>query len=306
MFRSNPRFHFLFFILITFLLSNCSPGVVTATPTSATATDPKIKSSTAEPTTQAPTPTQYPEFINPLTGLAVQDPSLLQIPATLLSISHFPPTARPQAGLSFAPYVFEVYITEGATRFLTTFYGQFPAPEIPTTGNCEVGREIFKQTNLLIGNQVWNDANQNGIHEAWEKGIGGVCVNLYDSNLQLLQQTTTDTNGYYGFNIDAGSYRIAFAKPDGMEFTQRDVLNEERDSDVDPSTGWTDVLAVPSSVLNVDAGLIPLHVLESASELPPVKVGPVRSGRLVYADIATFFPESCLIYAFASAEVLVE
>jgi hypothetical protein len=57
------------------------------------------------------------EPINPLTGLAVEDPSLLQIPATLLSISHFPVTARPQAGLSFAPYVFEIYITEGATVF---------------------------------------------------------------------------------------------------------------------------------------------------------------------------------------------
>ena len=30
----------------------------------------------------------------------------------------------------------------------------------------------------------------------------------------------------------------------------------------------------------------------------------VRSGRLVYADIAAYFPDSCLIYAFASAEVL--
>jgi len=306
MFRSNPRFHFLFFILITFLLSNCSPGVVTATPTSATATDPKIKSSTAEPTTQAPTPTQYPEFINPLTGLAVQDPSLLQIPATLLSISHFPPTARPQAGLSFAPYVFEVYITEGATRFLTTFYGQYPAPEVPITGNCEVRREIFTQTNLLIGNQVWDDANQNGIHDAWENGIGGVCVNLYDSNRQLLQQTTTDTNGYYGFNVNPGSYYVAFAKPDGMAFTPKHVGNTEQDSDVDPASGWSDPINISSSVLNVDVGLIPLVVPTTTLELPPAKVGPVRSGRLVYADIAAFFPESCLIYAFASAEVLVE
>ena len=306
MLRSIPRFFLVSLLLITFILSNCSPGISSSTPSPTTPANSTSAIATSEPITQTPAPTQYVEVINPLTGLAVQDPSLLQIPATLLSISHFPATARPQAGLSFAPYVFEIYITEGATRFLTTFYGQFPKPEIPMTGNCEVRKQIFTQTNLLLGNQVWNDENQNRIQDAWENGIGGVCVNLYDSNLNLLQQTTTDTNGYYGFNIDAGSYRIAFAKPDGMEFTQRDVLNEERDSDVDPSTGWTDVLAVPSSVLNVDAGLIPLHVLESTSELPPVKVGPVRSGRLVYADIAAFFPESCLIYAFASAEVLVE
>jgi hypothetical protein len=252
-------------------------------------------------------PTAPAEVINPLTGLPVKDPSLLQIPATLLSISHFPPTARPQAGLSFAPYVFEIYITEGATRFLTAFYGQWPAPEVPITGTCEVRREIFTQTSLLVGNQVWMDENQNGIHEAWENGIGGVCVNLYDANRQLLQQTTTDTNGYYGFNVDPGSYYLAFAKPDGMEFSPMDVENEEQDSDVDAATGWTDLVNVTSSLLNVDAGLVPVNVpAPAADELPPAKVGPVRSGRLVYADIQAFFPESCLIYAFASAEVLAE
>ena len=294
------------FILISFLLANCSPAAVTATTSPTDTVKQTTESETPAPGPQTAVPTPYTEVINPLTGQAVEDPALLQIPATLLSISHFPVTARPQAGLSFAPYVFEIYITEGATRFLTTFYGQFPAPEIPIAGNCDVRREIFQQTKLLLGNQVWNDRNQNGIHEAWETGMGGVCVNLYDSNRQLLQQTTTDTNGYYGFNVEPGNYFLAFAKPGGMEFTARDVLNDGQDSDVDPATGWTDLLKVSSSVLDVDAGLIPLDVPAPAAELPPAKVGPVRSGRLVYADIQAFFPESCLIYAFASAEVLVE
>jgi hypothetical protein len=258
-------------------------------------------------TSPSPTPTSSAEVINPLTGLAVQDPSLLQIPATLLSVSHFPATARPQAGLSFAPYVFEIYITEGATRFLTTFYGQWPAPEVPITGNCEVRKEIFTQTGLLLGNQVWNDENRDGIHEPWENGVGGICVNLYDAHRQLLQQTTTDTNGYYGFNVDPGSYYVAFAKPDGMEFTSQDVKDDEQDSDVNPATGWTEPVDVTSSRLTVDAGLVPVNIpTPAADQLPPAKVGPVRSGRLVYADIQAFFPESCLIYAFASPEVLVE
>ena len=300
------RFRILNFILVTFLLSNCNPRIPTPASPSATPIGQAIESATQLPITQTPEATPYPETINSLTGLAVEDASLLQIPATLLSISHFPATARPQAGLSFAPYVFEVYITEGATRFLTAFYGQIPAPEIPITGNCDVRREIFTQTNLVLGNQVWNDKNQNGIHEPWEPGIGGECVHLYDANLELLQQTTTDTNGYYGFNVEAGSYFLAFAKPDGMEFTQRNVADEDHDSDLDPATGWTDAVDVSSSVLNVDVGLIPLNVPVSTSQLPPAMVGPVRSGRLVYADIAAFFPESCLIFAFASAEVLVE
>jgi hypothetical protein len=241
-----------------------------------------------------------------LTGLPVADPSLLQLPALLVSISHFPVEARPQAGLSFAPYVFEFYITEGATRFLTTFYGEFPAPEIPLTGDCEVRREIFMQTSNMIGNQVWHDENQNGIREVWENGIGGVCVNLYDAAGALLQQITTDSNGYYGFNVHSGNYIVEFLKPAGMEFVARDAGAEEEDSDVDPATGRTDALDVSTSILHIDAGLIPLSNPPSISALPPAQVGPVRSGRLIYADIAAFFLDSCLIYAFASSEVITQ
>jgi hypothetical protein len=41
-------------------------------------------------------------------------------------VTNFPLTARPQAGLSFSPYVFEMYIGEGMTRFLAMFYCNFP------------------------------------------------------------------------------------------------------------------------------------------------------------------------------------
>ena len=306
MLQSIQRLPILFFLI--FLFSNCNSVVPAESTASPAQSLPATETSSPEPALipNTPEPTPYIEVINPLTGLPVRDPSLLQIPASLVSISHFPVTARPQAGLSFAPYVFEIYITEGATRFLSAFYGQFPAPEIPLTGDCEVRRDIFKQSGLLVGNRVWHDENRNGIYEAWENGIGGVCVDLYDSNRQLLQQTTTDSNGYYGFNVDPGTYHIAVAKPEGMEFSQKDVGSEEEDSDVNSETGWTDVLEISTFHLDVDTGLIPLNWIPSASELPPAKVGPVRSGRLVYADIAAFLPESCLIYAYASPEVLVE
>lgn len=295
--------------LITLLLGSCN-SIAPAL------TNPPSSQITSAPETSAPNeqasaaqtiePTPFVEVHNPLTGLPVADPSLLQLPAVLVSISHFPVEARPQAGLSFAPYVFEIYITEGATRFLTTFHGEFPAPEVPIVGNCEVRREPFRQINLILGNGVWHDENKNGLHEEWEDGIGGVCVNLYDANGMLLQQTTTDSNGYYGFNVVKGNYVIEFVNPPAMEFTQKDAGEEENDSDVDPVTGRTDALEVTSSLLHLDAGLIPLTIPPPTSELAPAKVGPVRSGRLIYADIAAFFPDSCLIYAYASAEVLAE
>ena len=305
--RSIKLFSVFRIILITFLLGSCGPTVIVPTnpplhQATNTAETPALTTSTQATLTQ---PDVVTPVNNSLTGLPVADPSLLQIPAALVSISHFPVEARPQAGLSFAPYVFEVYITEGATRFLTTFYGEFPAPEVPITGNCEVRRDIFSQTATVLGNRVWHDEDQNGVQEAWENGIGGVCVNLYDANGTLLQQTTTDSNGYYGFNVHPGRYSLEFLKPPEMEFVPKAAGTEDKDSNVDPSTGRTEVIDVTSSLLQVDAGLIPLTISPGASELPPAKVGPVRSGRLIYADIADFFPDSCLIYAFASAEVLV-
>ena len=309
MFRLIYYFPWPPILLIALLLGNCSPTAATSSNPSLSQTTIPLTTSTRSTTAQAPVAVTVvpalPVDVNPLTGLPVQDPSLLQIPAVLLSISHFPVEARPQAGLSFAPYVFEIYITEGATRFLATFYGQFPAPEAPVTGNCAVRGTPFTQTNLILGNRVWNDSNLNSTYDAWENGIGGVCVNLYDLNGTLLQQTTTDSNGYYGFNIEAGNYIVEFLKPPGMEFVNKDAWEDARDSDVDPGSGRTDALSVDSSILHVDAGLIPVVGPAAGAALPPAYVGPVRSGRLVYRHIAAFFPDSCLIYAGASPEVLI-
>jgi len=305
MFHSGHRFHFIQVILIAFVLSGCAPTVITPTnsPTFQT-TATSVLSTPTENVTPTVAPTAAPTNYNPLTGLPVEDSSLLQIPAVLVSISHFPVTARPQAGLSFAPYVFEIYITEGATRFLTTFYGEFPLPEVPIVGNCPVRRDPFIQTALILGNQVWLDANKDNIQEAWERGVGGVCVNLYDANGTLLQQTTSDSNGYYGFNVQPGKYIVEFVKPPDMEFAQKGAGDEATDSNADQATGRTEAMDVSASFLDLDAGLIPLTIPPPTSNLPLAQVGPVRSGRLVYRHIAAFFPDSCLIYAFASPEVL--
>jgi len=253
----------------------------------------------------------FPAGYNPLNGQLVEDPSLLQIPAMLLSISHFPPVARPQAGLSFAPWVFEFYITEGATRFLSIFHGDFPEPEIPMIGDCEIRKEPFTQTSKILGNQVWLDENKNGRQESYEAGIGGVCVNLYDESSQLIDSTTTDTNGYYGFNIQPANYTVEFVLPEWLKFTTQNVGDENADSDADPLSGRAEADAgAESPLLLLDAGLIPSESLippsSESTQLPLAEVGPIRSGRLLYADIANFFQDSCLIYAFASKEVLSE
>ena len=71
-------------------------------------------------------PDQFPAGVNPLTGLPVQNSANLTLSPALVSVTNFPVTARPQAGLSYTPFVYEMYIGEGMTRFLALFYGDYP------------------------------------------------------------------------------------------------------------------------------------------------------------------------------------
>lgn len=71
-------------------------------------------------------PNDFPEGINPLTGLPADNPDFLKLPPALVSISNFPASGRPQAGINSSPIVFEMTIGEGMTRYLAMFYGKFP------------------------------------------------------------------------------------------------------------------------------------------------------------------------------------
>lgn len=261
----------------------------------------------APPTPAAPltvTATAFPADFNPLTGLRVEDPAVLRVPALLVSISHFPATARPQSGLSFAPFVYEFYITEGATRFLAVFYGETPRPEMPVHGDCDTRTGPFVQSARILGNRVWLDGNLNGLQDPGEGGVAGLCVTLYDAGGNAIQRASTDSNGYYGFNVQPGNYTIAFSRPQGYDFTRRNAGDAQSDSDADAS-GRVSVSAAADD-LSLDAGLVPTAngPQPPVDALPLAQVGPVRSGRLMYRYLAQSYQDSCLIYAFASEEVL--
>ncbi|MDZ4158426.1 MAG: DUF3048 domain-containing protein, partial [Anaerolineaceae bacterium] len=95
-------------------------------------------SPTALPPTVIPTgtpfasgPDEFPAGVNPLSGLPVSEADLdnLKLAPALVSISNFPIDTRPQAGLSYSPLVFEIYIGVGQSRFLALFYGDYPPTE---------------------------------------------------------------------------------------------------------------------------------------------------------------------------------
>ena len=63
-----------------------------------------------------------------------------------------------------------------------------PVPSNPT----------LTATSASIGEYVWFDADQDGIHDEDEVGIANVTVNVFESDgITLLRQTTTDAYGKY-------------------------------------------------------------------------------------------------------------
>jgi DUF3048 family protein len=65
----------------------------------------------------------FPADIDPLTGLRVADPSILDRRPVSVKISNFPRSNRPQWGLSLADIVYEYYHNNDLTRFHAIFYG---------------------------------------------------------------------------------------------------------------------------------------------------------------------------------------
>ena len=101
------------------------PPSATPTPTQTltpTPTQTRTPTPTIEPLAHGPF--GFPPNVNPLTGLFVSNPDILNRHPVMVKVSNFPRGLRPHSGLSFADLVFEYYIGVGATRFTALFYGQ--------------------------------------------------------------------------------------------------------------------------------------------------------------------------------------
>jgi hypothetical protein len=81
---------------------------------------------------------EFPPDVNPLTGLKVSDPAVLERCPLAIKVSNAPAVVRPQAGLDQADLVFEHYAEGGVTRLTAVFLGQTPS----MVGSVRSGRLI--------------------------------------------------------------------------------------------------------------------------------------------------------------------
>jgi hypothetical protein len=95
----------------------------TETPTSTpVSTETPLPTATPEPVGYGPT--DFPDDINPLTGLPVDDPTILERRPISIKVNIFPRWNRPPWGLSFADIVFDYYHNDGYARIHAVYYGQ--------------------------------------------------------------------------------------------------------------------------------------------------------------------------------------
>jgi hypothetical protein len=135
------------FVLLSVALAACGPATPVSTPTEipvATATSTPVPPAT--PTLDLKLsyppegygPTNFPSDVDPLTGLPVANPALLDRRPMVIKVSNLPRDVRPQWGLSLADIVFEYYTEEGSTRFAAVFYGN----DAEMVGSIRSGRFI--------------------------------------------------------------------------------------------------------------------------------------------------------------------
>ncbi len=137
-----------------------------------TAMAPTLPPPTETPTptaTSTPTPTptmvtslgpdNFPADVNPLTGLQVENPSLLERRPVIVKVANYPAVGRPHAGLSYADIVWEYYIGEGSNRFAALYYGQDASKIGPVRSGRLVDPELARMYQAVLAFSGANEEN---------------------------------------------------------------------------------------------------------------------------------------------------
>lgn len=129
-------------------------------------------------------------------------------------------------------------------------------------GPVDAQEEVIAST---LGDYVWSDLDRDGIQDATEDPYTGLTVRLNgtdDLGNAVSAETTSAADGKYSFEgLREGDYTITFV-PDGLptnrELSPRDEgADDAIDSDGDPASGKTEVIALKSgeSRTDVDEGI---------------------------------------------------
>ncbi|MCZ2102536.1 MAG: T9SS type A sorting domain-containing protein [Chitinophagales bacterium] len=137
---------------------------------------------------------------------------------------------------------------------------------VSNSNGCSKTSSIFVNTDKCgkIGNQVWEDANGNGLKEAEEPGIAGVEVTLYSGETQLASMMT-DAQGQYMFDgLEPDTYKLKFVAPAGFIGTIS-LPGVDNNSEMNPTSGFTAPFELEDqeAKLNIYAGFFKPGIIGS-------------------------------------------
>lgn len=138
-----------------------------------------------------------------------------------------------------------------------------------------------------LGDTVWEDSDADGIQDAGEAGLAGVTVDLHDAAGNVVQTTTTDSAGQYGFEVSGGTYTVAVRAPGGY-LVSASGQGPDRGADSDigingRSAGIT--LAAGAIDDSIDAGLYRAASIDSQVWLDANRDGVRNAGEAGIANV---------------------
>jgi hypothetical protein len=187
-----------------------TPVPQTATPTAtytptltSTPTSTSTLTATITPIPVIYGPKLFPTDIDPLTGVKVADPKILNRRPVLVKVSNFPRNGRPHSGLSAADIVFEYYIGEGTNRFAALYYGQ----DAPKIGPVRSARLVdWQLTRIYQGILAFCGADQWTVWPALDSQLG----------LRAISQAPVNAPALY----DVGQHTVTSVFADSAKLSQ--------------------------------------------------------------------------------------
>jgi uncharacterized repeat protein (TIGR01451 family) len=208
----------------------------------------------------------------------IMDPGEVGLADQLVTLSGVGMISTSSAAESLGEYSFPNLAKGSYTVSMAAPAGYVATTPTSFTGSidCAGSTNNFGFFGCEISGRAWNDRNYDGKQDPGEADLPGVAVELQDQNGNSFtppKTTTTDSIGRYKFQASAGSYRVRFTSPTGKAFSPKDQGDDGTDSDADPVSGLTAVIATIAGgfYLGWDAGLYENQII--INEIYPNPVG---------------------------------
>jgi hypothetical protein len=124
---------------------------------------------TFTPMQSAVGPDNFPPGTNPLTGLQMQDPSILERRPVSIKVQIFPRGQRPPMGISQADIVYDYYQNTGMTRFHAIFYGDNSTQVGPIRSGRLLDRELVQMYSSIL---AFGSADQRILNRYYNSEMG--------------------------------------------------------------------------------------------------------------------------------------